>query len=112
MTLIRVKVLPKMSNHRHGWMARVMSSDRSWLSFCISTRQSATTRDATVRTPIRRSASAHAAGGATSGTDIADPSLWVVGGVGRVGPEYVVEAVPVALQARDQLRRGSQRPDA
>src|SRR5688572_27520940 len=109
MAVRRLKVTPKITSQRQGWMARVTSSVRSWRSFCSSTTHMAQTRARTVRAPKGRSGSAQAAGGAASGTDIAHSSLLVVGGVLRVGPEHVVERG--AVDPGDQLGRGPDSAD-
>src|SRR6266567_7107487 len=99
----RVKVSPKISSHRAGWIALVISSVRSWRSFCNSTRHIVPTR-ATTRPakPKRRGRvapadSTEAWSGTSSGADIAHPfpcagTEVIAGG----GAEHVVEGGVVA----------------
>src|SRR6478735_2862603 len=75
MARMRLKVVPKMTSQRIGWMARVSSSVRSWRSFCSSTRQNVPTRETSSRGPVRLTRSAEAARGSTSCPDTAQPSL-------------------------------------
>ena len=51
MARIWLKVVPKMTSQRIGWIARVTSSLRSCRSFCSSTRQNVPTREASRRRP-------------------------------------------------------------
>src|SRR4051794_19106297 len=102
----RVKVCPNTTSHRTGWIIRVSSSDRSWRSFCSSTRQNVTTRESS-RVAVR--GSAHATGGASSVADIAQPSLLVVGQL-VAGPvaKDVLEG-GVGAQRGLELRGGAER---
>src|SRR5262249_61573476 len=63
MACSRSKVVPKISSHRAGWIARVASSVRSWRIFWISTRQKVA-----MRLPSHRHA-----GGEGGGADAASP---------------------------------------
>src|SRR6476661_3099418 len=92
---IWLKVVPKMTSHRIGWIARVTSSLRSWRSFCSSTRQNVLMREASSPTPVRLCRSAQTAGGSTSRSDTAQPSLLTLHVVERlpgVVTEHVLEA--------------------
>src|SRR5262249_35149835 len=79
MTCSRLKVVPKISSHSAGWIARVTSSVRSWRIFWISTRQ-----NVAMRLPSHRHAggggagasgtSAEAAGDAPRATNVTELS--------------------------------------
>src|SRR5882762_10473796 len=92
MAWIRLKVWPKTTSHRIGWIARVISSLRSWRRRCSSTRQNVAMREASRRAARDGVRSAQAAGGAAAGADIAQPSLRVSETVAGVVPEHVLQA--------------------
>src|SRR5262245_15290042 len=72
----RVKVSPKISSQRAGWMARVYSSVRSCRTLRSSTRQSVSSRLANTCQPGGAgTASAEAAGGTAGTADIAETPL-------------------------------------
>src|SRR5262245_43635476 len=101
----RVNVVPKMTSHRVGCTARVISSVRSRRIFCSSTRHIVATRDSTMRTGASQSTQPRS--GTASLLDIAEPSRLVV--VTGERPEHVVEvAGTVAAQAGHQV---AGRPD-
>src|SRR6476469_1298767 len=111
-TRILVKVSPKISSHRAGWIARVYSSVRSCRSFCSSTTHIAPTRAATTRQPARarggvssrREVSAEPGSGAAGAADIAEPLLPVLVRVVEIAArevaEDVLEAGTAALDGR------------
>src|SRR6478672_2098304 len=95
MARIWLNVVPKMTSQRIGWIARVISSLRSWRSFWSSTRQNVAMRDTRSRTPVRLRRSAQTAGGSTSCSDTAQPSLLALDLVERLAgvvTEDVLEA--------------------
>src|SRR5574341_2151526 len=87
-----VRVPPKITSHRAGWIALVYSSERSWRSFCSSTRQNVVTRLASVRQigGLAGSASGEPAGGAAGATDVTDVASFLQALAGEVA-EYVLE---------------------
>src|SRR6266496_1564960 len=97
-----VKVSPKISSHRAGWIALVYSSVRSWRILRSSTRQNVASRlpkrrqargAAGTSTPWSAPSSAEAAGGAPGPADIAKASLVSLVAVGQLVGGVVAEDV-------------------
>src|SRR5262245_41225765 len=115
MTCSRLNVVPKISSHSAGWIARVTSSVRSWRIFWISTRQ-----NVAMRLPSHRhaggaggganAASAEAAGDAPGATNVTELSS-LLERVTRVVAEDVVQR-RLRPEAGFELGRGADGADA
>src|ERR1044072_5444179 len=95
---ILVKVSPKMTSQRAGWIPLVYSSVRAWRSFCSSTTHIATVRDQAVR-----SGSTDAGSRSASPTDISETSALLVQSASRDLAEDVLQR---GLLAELRLERG------
>jgi hypothetical protein len=111
MAWILVKVTPKTSSRRAGWIARVYSSVRSWRSLASSSRHSVAVRFQSSRmAPGAGGRSAEPTGGAEA-ADGAKASLVLVGSVGGVRPEDVLQG-RLGAERRLQLPGAADRPQA
>src|SRR5262249_51202384 len=100
-TCSRLKVCPKISSHRAGWIRRVNSSVRSYRSFCSSTRAKAPTGMAMPRTrrhprgartrPVEADESTDTAGRPWARADLAETRA--PGVLSEFGPRVVAEDV-------------------